>query len=1624
MAGRKTRCAPRKSYARIPTVMEMPNLIETQQRSYREFLWKDQTPWDRPVKDLKGELSRQILEWLQGQTLTKNATNPKTRRIVLPKGTVADRTHFRAIGELPLRAISTAKSDKVLPGLVEEYNKPGLRQAFDSIFPIKGRDGSILEFVDYNIGRPKYSLAECVDRGMTYAAPLRVKVRLVVMNPQEDKGEPELMDVREEDIYLGEMPLITAKGTFIINGAERVVVSQLHRSPGPVFGVDQHPSGRRLITGSIIPNRGAWLEFESDLNYVLSVVIDRRKKVAVTTLLRTFGLSSDEDILNQFCEFVEVKLTSKTTRSKVIGKTIAADVLNEESGEIVAQRGQLIDEPLFAELKAVSPTTLKLVSSDPLWYQAIHNTLQRDTANDTESAMLEIYQLLRPGEPLAIKNAQAQIENLFLKARRYDLSRVGRYRMNRKLAISAPLDEVTLTIDDLVGVIRYMLRLLNSDVNAQPDDIDHLGNRRVRTIGELLENQIRTGLARMERAIKEKMGLLDLESMMPRNLVNSKPIMSAINEFFGRSQLSQFLDQINPLAELTHKRRLSALGPGGLNRERAGFEVRDVHHTHYGRICPIETPEGPNIGLIASLSTFARINDVGFIETPYRKVVQGKISEDILYLEALDEDACVIAQANAKVRENQTFAEDAVSVRSRGEFTKVGPAAVDYMDVSPMQLVSISASLIPFLEHDDANRALMGSNMQRQAVPLLRADSPLVGTGMESKAAQDSGIVVQARRAGRVSRVTADRVEVEPTIGSKESWWDLGGEYDFSSSQASDFLDGIDVYRLSKFLRSNQNTVVNQKPVVAVGDRIDEGDVLADGPATELGELALGKNVLVAFMSWEGYNFEDAILVSERMSRDHVYTSIHIEEAKIEARDTKLGEEEITRDIPNVGEEALRNLDESGIIRIGAPVKPGEILVGKISPKGKVQTSNVEKLLRAIFGKRAEDVRDISLRASPGTYGTVVDVKVFSRKTRGGSGSRQEEEQTIGRLNRERDSLLSRLHNQWEEAIREFIADEELVSDMAHPETGVVLLKTGTTIGPTQIIKLSEVTLADAEIPIERESDLGRLNSQFHQRREEIDQEYDKQIDYIKTGDNLPPGVIKMVKVYIAKKKKLSVGDKMAGRHGNKGVVSRVLPEEDMPHLEDGTPVDIVLNPLGVPSRMNVGQILETHLGWAAKILNKPIQTPVFDGAREREILAEMRLAESFLRGAGYLEEASPILGHSIIKAAAQVIRAMEEIRWQITPESEKEFDAWIECAEFLMKALELTHELGRKIRPLRDFLLQFDGFGIAMDKQLVSPRSEPERIGRAWEHAAGLFDSWDKVLESWSQYGVSSEDKSLQEHLKEARASIDQIDFDPEKPTVSNLQRVVEMFQQAEEMLLNAIPLPTKDEVDYLLGDEENESAQEVRDENLRELVRLLHSKSYQEAKKFSQHNGLAKTPVPSHLQKVRLVDGKSGEPFERETTVGYIYMLKLNHLVDDKIHARSIGPYSLVTQQPLGGKAQFGGQRLGEMEVWALEAYGAAHTLQELLTVKSDDTVGRNRIYEAIVKGERAKPPGLPESFYVLVKEIESLGLSIELRESVGGQQGEVVEVREVKPEPVVEKELSPLDRLLPSLEKVSEV
>jgi len=1259
----------RYSFARIHAVVDIPDLIETQQASYRDFLQADIIP--------------------------------------------------------------------------EKRREIGLQQAFRSIFPIKGRDTSTLEFVSYHLGRPKYKVMECIERGMTYAAPLRIKVRLVIKGAHAKDAEPEVIDIREEDIYLGEIPLMTDRGTYVINGAERVVVSQLHRSPGAVFNVETHHTGQKLITASIIPNRGAWLEFENDLNDVLYVIIDRKRKMPVSVLLRAFGYGTNEEIVSLFIERGKARVRSGS--DELIGRVLATEIHDPNTEDTIFEAGTEVTKAVLERLVEMKIDEVVLVESHPEDFRMIRNTILKDPTKSRDEALTEIYMTLRPGEPPTLKNAETLVTNLFFKPRRYDLSRVGRYRMNTKLGIQVDQDHVTLCKEDLVAVVRYILGLNRGD--GISDDIDHLGNRRVRTIGELLENQIRVGLARMERTIREKMGILDLENVMPRNLINAKPITTAIADFFGRSQLSQFLDQVNPLSELTHKRRLSALGPGGLNRERAGFEVRDVHHTHYGRICPIETPEGPNIGLISSLSAYARINEFGFIETPYRRVKNNRVTKEIVYLSADEEDRCMIAQANAPIDDQGKFTRDLVLSRYRGNFPP--PSQVDFMDVSPIQLVSVSAALIPFLEHDDANRALMGSNMQRQAVPLLVTGAPLIGTGVEYKAAKDSGVVVVSRRDGVVEYVSAEEIVVKPDNPLSEN--------------------DRDRYELKKFTRSNQNTCINQKPIVRSGMKIKKGDVIADGPATDKGELALGRDILAAFMSWEGDNFEDAIVVSERLIRDDVFTSIHIEEFKVEARDTKLGEEEITRDIPNVGDDALKNLDEKGIIRIGATVKAGDILVGKISPKGKVQTSNVEKLLRAIFGKRAEDVRDISLKAPPGTEGIVVDVKEFQRKLRSGKG-RPEDAGTLKRLAAEREKKVHVLETEWEEQIRNYIVGKTIATDIVDISTGEIVVPAGKKLSSADLKKVERLDLK--ELRLEDDPFLDALRLDFQRQIEDAHLEYEKEIERIKMGDNLPPGVIKLVKVYVAKKKRLSIGDKMAGRHGNKGVVARIVPMEDMPFMEDGTPIDIILNPLGVPSRMNVGQVYETHLGWAAKKLDKHIATPVFDGAKESDVVEHLKLA------------------------------------------------------------------------------------------------------------------------------GLPEDGKTV-------------------------------------------------------------------------------------------------------------LYDGRTGEAFRDRITVGYMYMMKLNHLVDDKIHARSIGPYSLVTQQPLGGKAQFGGQRLGEMEVWALEAYGAAHTLQELLTVKSDDIVGRNRIYEAIVKGEDTRAPGLPESFYVMIKELQSLGLGIdidELEEEEEEKEEQVAAPAREKEEPAV--------------------
>lgn len=1179
----------------------------------------------------------------------------------------------------------------------------GLQAVFSDTFPIESYDGTMkLEFVSYSLGRPRYDVLESQRLGVTYAAPIKVKMRLVTAK-----------DTKEQEVYLGDLPLMTPTGTFIINGDERVVVSQLHRSPGVSFEETRHPTGKRLYLGRIIPYRGAWVELEFDLNDVLHAYIDRHRKVLATTLLRAIGFSTDDAILKQFYETEDVKFAAKPAK-ELLNRYLAEDIKDKKTGDIIFHKGERLNEDAARRL---DDADIKTASVFKVSGPEIVNTLERDRTKTKEEALLDIYRRIRPGDPPTLENAELLVHRLFFDKRRYDLGRVGRFILNRKLNMNVALTERTLTAQTVIATIKYMIGLRNGE--GQIDDIDHLGSRRVRSVAELLQNQFRIGFARMERSVKERMSIYEPETMMPHNLVNSKLVSGVVRDFFARSQLSQFMDQTNPLAELTHKRRLSALGPGGLNRERAGFEVRDVHHSHYGRICPIETPEGPNIGLIASLSTYARVNEFGFLETPYRKVENGRVTEEIDYLSADIEDQYVIAQANARIDKRVHFIDELISCRHKGGFPMVPPKKIDYMDVSPKQLVSVAASLIPFLEHDDANRALMGSNMQRQAVPLLYPEPPLIGTGMEFKTAKDSGAVVVANESGVVKYVDANEIR----------------------------LDG-DVFRMRKFMRSNASTCINQRPIVAVGDKVKRGQVIADGAGTSDGQLALGRNLLVAFMPWRGYNFEDAIVISERVLKGDLYTSVHIEEFEVEARNTRLGNEEITRDIPNVGEESLRNLDDEGIVRIGAEVKPGDILVGKVTPKSETELSPEEKLLRAIFGEKAGDVRDTSLTVPPGIEGVIVDVQVFSRK---GAKAKTKEELTkelkqIDEMKADAMEELKEAKKERYEKLAKMLAGKKLTSSLLDEETGKVVLAHDKVIKKSdvkQILErcdLDELKLEDEQVEVEAKKASRILN----ERIEELVYREEREVERLKRGDELAPGVLKKVVVHIASKKRLSVGDKLAGRHGNKGVVARIVPEEDMPYMEDGTPVEVVLNPLGVPSRMNVGQILEAHLGWAAKALGFYVASPVFDGVTEQEIKQEMK------------------------------------------------------------------------------------------------------------------------------------------------------------------------------------------------------------------------------------------KAGIPEH-GKVVLFDGHTGEPFDQKVTVGYIYMMKLAHLVDDKIHARSIGPYSLVTQQPLGGKAQFGGQRFGEMEVWALEAYGAAYTLQELLTVKSDDVQGRTKIYESIVKGENALQTGTPESFNVLVKELQSLGLDV---------------------------------------------
>ena len=1183
--------------------------------------------------------------------------------------------------------------------------KIGLEAVFQDAFPIENFDGTYkLEYVSYSIGKPKYTISECRKRGITHGGLLKVKIRL------RSKKE-----TREQEVYMGELPLMTETGTFIINGDERVVVSQLHRSPGISFEGFMHPNGKKLYTARIIPYRGAWIEIETDIVDALHITLDRRRKIMATTFLRVLGLPTDEDILKTFCEIEKVEAVKKSQFEKVVGGVLASDI-SVEDGFAFARRADKITSDLVNRIWNAGIRKIAVLKN-PI--PEIINTLAKDHCKSKEDALLDIYRRLRPGDPATLENAQVLITRMFFDPKRYDLGRVGRFILNRKLDTKESLDNTILTTDTVVKAVLKLIRLKNGE--GSTDDIDHLGNRRIRSICELLQNQFRIGLARVERAARERMNIYELESAMPHNLINAKLISNVVRDFFGRSQLSQFMDQTNPLAELTHKRRLSAVGPGGLNRERAGFEVRDVHYSHYGRMCPIETPEGPNIGLIASLSTFAKVNEFGFLVTPYRRVESGRVTDKVEYLSADVEDNYTIAQANAKLDENSHFVDDKIFCRYKNDFVRAAPKEIQYMDVSPKQLVSVAASLIPFLEHDDANRALMGSNMQRQAVPLLYTELPLVITGIEERTARDSGALVIAQNSGKVTHVDGSEI----AIGGK-------------------------VYKLRKFEKSNASTSINQRPIVKLGQTISEGDTIADGPATAKGELALGKNVLVAFMPWRGYNFEDAILISEKVMKEDVFTSVHIEEFEIEARDTRLGNEEITRDIPNVGEEMLNNLDKDGIIRIGAEVTPGDILVGKVTPKSETELSPEEKLLRAIFGEKAGDVRDASLTTPPGVEGIIVDIKVFARKEARAKTKEEkaEELKKIDEVNKLYESQINNLKNERVQKLAKLLQGVKLSVSLLDEETGAVIITRNKTLKKANIKRLERCDIATLRIEDNEklEDDVKRIVALLDEQIEELAFEMEREIDRIKRGDELPPGVLKKVSVYVASKRKISVGDKMAGRHGNKGVIAKILPEEDMPYLPDGTPVEIVLNPLGVPSRMNVGQILETHLGWAAKVLGYKAVSPIFDGATEAEIKEE-------LKKAGLPED-------------------------------------------------------GRDI----------------------------------------------------------------------------------------------------------------------------------------------LH-------------------------------DGLTGEPFDQKVTVGYIYMMKLAHLVDDKIHARSIGPYSLVTQQPLGGKAQFGGQRFGEMEVWALEAYGAAFTLQELLTVKSDDVLGRTRIYEAIVKGENTFQPGTPESFNVLVKELQSLGLDVVL-------------------------------------------
>ncbi len=1469
----------------------------------------------------------------------------------------------------------------------QEREDVGLERVFKDLFPITDvHENFSLEFVRYSLGEPKYTVAECIERDMTYSAPLKATLQLVIFEDTGDGKRPR--NIIEKEVYLGELPLLTELGTFVINGAERVIVSQLHRSPGVVFEESTHPNGQRLLSSRIIPFRGSWVEFTVDIHDVIYVHIDKKKKFPATALLRAFGYGENRDILRLFFAERELDLTKKretrndirevlgaiiaeditlegevtaedapkpkTKKAKAererneaallvregdelteevlnrlvrqgvkkikvfasytqidlrdeqdaidrgerdVRRTLARDVIDADTGEVVADKDTALTDAVIKKIrKADIVKVFVFVASGRAESTLIKNTLAKDPTKHEEEALKQIYALLRPGDAPNRETAKQALERLFFSPKRYDLGRVGRYKINQRLRLHTPMSTTVLTKDDFVEIMRQLVEL--HEGRGDVDDIDQLGNRRIRSVGELIANQFSVGLSRMARLVKERMSInTDPEKISLDDLVNARTVSAVIQAFFGSSQLSQFMDQTNPLAELTHKRRLSALGPGGLTRERAGFEVRDVHYSQYGRMCPIETPEGPNIGLITSLACFARVNDLGFIETPYRIVKDGRVTGEIVWLDANREEDAIIAQANSKLNPDGTFVDGLVLSRKRGDLPLVPPTDIDYMDVAPEQLVSIAAALIPFLEHDDANRALMGSNMQRQAVPLLNPATPLVGTGLEATVAVDSGAVIIARRAGIVTSVTADEIIVDAGL--------IAGAVDTDRPLAR--LGQLDRYKLKKYWRTNQDTAINQRPLVTMGQQVAKGEVLADGAATEMGQLALGRNVTVAFMPWYGHNFEDAIVLSERLVKFDVFSSIHIQELELHVRDTKRGQEEITREIPNVAEESLVDLDERGIVRIGAQVKPGDILVGKITPKGETELSPEEKLLTAIFGEKAKDVKDSSLKVPPGMEGTVIDVKIFSRV----------EDQVVEKDRGERIGEVRRLEGEEKIRVNE-VRDAELAT-LLTGETIQLALKAGTVeeaipagtvLTAEMLAGLRFATLDLKTFRVEKKAANERVREIIDAANEEksrIEERAEERIDRILQPDELPPGVIQLVKVYLAEKRKISVGDKMAGRHGNKGIVARIVPEEDMPFLPNGRPVDIVLNPLGVPSRMNVGQILETHLGWAAKLLNFYAKTPVFEGANEREIGLLLKLA-----GLRWARE-TLVLGAAASDATPAEVKALLA---DIKP------DRRLPDKVELLADATLNDLNAKGMSPETKALFsKVKGFVTAAARTLA------ERETAAVQAAIAVHRAGDELPGDATAASAAAAIASL-----EAEAALSPAD---------TLRRIGQPALAA-----------------LLAGDSDVDAA-------AAELIRLA---------------GLTPTG------KAKLRDGRTGEFFTSPVTVGEIYMLKLSHLVDDKIHARSIGPYSLVTQQPLAGKAQFGGQRFGEMEVWALEAYGAAHTLQEILTVKSDDVNGRSRVYEAIVKGQNLPEPGIPESFNVLVKELQALGIKVTLGASDG--------------------------------------